>query len=90
MAQTVAQVLSAATDSVTLINNINDGSMDLALASMTQAKINEIVQRNVDHLTTILSYDSSLEGVPNIVDSSEDKSSYTTAITTGKAYIAAN
>ena len=90
MAQTVAQVLSAATDSVTLINNINDGSMDLALASMTQAKINEMVQRNVDHLTTILSYDSSLEGVPNIVDSSEDKSSYTGAITTGKAYIAAN
>ena len=90
MAQTVAQVLSAATDSVTLINNINDGSMDLALASMTQAKINEIVQRNVDHLTTILSYDSSLEGVPNIVDSSEDKSSYTTAITTGNTYISNN
>ena len=90
MAQTVAQVLSAATDSVTLINNINDGSMDLALASMTQEKINEIVQRNVDHLTTILSYDSSLEGVPNIVDSSEDKSSYTTAITTGNTYISNN
>ena len=90
MAQTVAQVLTAATDSVTLINNINDGSLDLVLASMTQAKINEMVQRNVDHLTTILSYDSSLEGVPNIVDSSEDKSSYTTAITTGNAYIAAN
>ena len=90
MAQTVAQVLSAATDSVTLINNINDGSMDLALAPMTQAKINEIVQRNVDHLTTILSYDSSLEGVPNIVDSSEDKSSYTTAITTGNTYISNN
>jgi hypothetical protein len=90
MAQTVAQVLSAATDSVTLINNINDGSMDLALASMTQAKINEMVQRNVDHLTTILSYDSSMEGVPNIVDSSEDKSSYTTAITTGNTYISNN
>jgi hypothetical protein len=90
MAQTVEQVLAAATDSVTLINNINDGSMDLALASMTQAKINEIVQRNVDHLSTILSYDSSMQGVPNIVDSSEDKSSYTTAITTGNAYIAAN
>jgi len=40
MAQTVAQVLAAATDSVTLINKINDGSMDLVLASMTQAKIN--------------------------------------------------
>jgi|TARA_R110002051_G_scaffold130856_1_gene204792 hypothetical protein len=90
MAQTVAQVLTAATDSVTLINNINDGSLDLVLASMTQAKINEMVQRNVDHLTTILSYDSSLEGVPNIVDSSEDKSSYTTAITTGNTYISNN
>jgi len=94
MAQTVEQVLAAATDSVTLINNINDGSMDLALASMTQAKINEIVQRNVDHLTTILSYnhnpDTTMKGVPNIVDSSVDKSSYTAAITTGNAYIAAN
>jgi len=90
MAQTVAQVLTAATDSVTLINNINDGSLDLVLASMTQAKINEMVQRNVDHLTTILSYDSSMEGVPNIVDSSEDKSSYTTAITTGNTYISNN
>jgi|TARA_X000001382_G_C3119845_1_gene162785 hypothetical protein len=90
MAQTVAQVLAAATDSVTLINKINDGSMDLVLASMTQAKINEMVQRNVDHLTTILSYDSSMEGVPNIVDSSEDKSSYTTAITTGNTYISNN
>ena len=90
MAQTVAQVLSAATDSVTLINNINDGSMDLVLASMTQAKINEMVQRNVDHLSTILSYDSSMQGVPNIADASDDKSSYTTAITTGNAYIAAN
>ena len=90
MSQTVAQVLSAATDSVTLINNINDGSLDLVLASMTQAKINEMVQRNVDHLTTILSYDSSMEGVPNIVDSSEDKSSYTTAITTGNTYISNN
>lgn len=90
MAQTVAQVLTAATDSVTLINKINDGSMDLVLASMTQAKINEIVQRNVDHLTTILSYDSSMEGVPNVVDSSENKSSYTTAITTGNTYISEN
>jgi hypothetical protein len=28
--------------------------------------------------------------VPNIVDSSEDKSSYTTAITTGNTYISNN
>ena len=89
MAQTVAQVLTAATDSVTLINEVNGGSY-VTYRSMTQAQINEMVQRNVDHLTTILAYDSSMEGVPNIADASDDKSSYTTAITTGNAYIAAN
>jgi len=88
MAQTVAQVLTAATDSVTLINGVNGGTH--YVAGLTQAKINEMVQQNVDHLTTILSYDSSMEGVPNIADASDDKSSYTTAITTGNAYIAAH
>ena len=88
MAQTVAEVLTAATDSVTLINAVNGGSHDVT--GMTQAEINEMVQRNVDHLEIILAYDSSMQKVPNIVDASEDKSSYTTAITTGKAYIAAN
>jgi len=88
MAQTVAQVLTAATDSVTLINAINGGTANVT--GLTQAKINERVQQNVDHLTTILSYDSAMEGVPNIADASDDKSSYTTAITTGNAYIAAN
>tara|TARA_R100001369_G_scaffold27101_1_gene48895 strand:+ start:384 stop:653 length:270 start_codon:yes stop_codon:yes gene_type:complete len=86
--QTVSEVLTAATDSVTLINAVNGGSYDVG--RMDQAEINEMVQRNVDHLSTILSYDSSMERVPNIVDSSEDKSSYTGAITTGNAYIAAN
>jgi len=88
MAQTVAQCLTAATDSVTLINEVNGGSYDVS--HMTQAEINLMVQRNVDHLSTILTYDSSMTGVPNIVDASDDKSSYTTAITTGNAYIAAN
>ena len=88
MAQTVAEVLTAATDSVTLINAVNGGSYNVA--GMTQAEINEMVQRNVDHLSTILAYDSSMEGVPNIADASDDKSSYTTAITTGTDYIAAN
>ena len=88
MAQTVAQVLTAATDSVTLINGVNGGTY--YVGSKTQAQINEMVQQNVDHLTTILSYDSSMEGVPNIADASDDKSSYTTAITTGTNYIAAN
>ena len=88
MAQTVAECLTAATDSVTLINGVNDSSYNVG--DMAQAEINDMVQRNVDHLETILAYDSSMNGVPNIVDSSEDKSSYTSAITTGKAYIAAN
>jgi len=88
MAQTVTQCLTAATDSVTLINGVNGSSYNVG--NMTQAEINDMVQRNVDHLETILAYDSSMNGVPNIVDSSEDKSSYTSAITTGKAYIAAN
>ena len=88
MAQTIAQVLTAATDSVTLINAINGGTENVT--GLTQAQINEMVQRNVDHLSTILSYDLSMQGVPNIADASDDKSSYTTAITTGTDYIAAN
>jgi hypothetical protein len=88
MTQTVSEVLTAATDSVTLINAVNGGSYDVG--RMTQEEINEMVQRNVEHITTILSYDSSMIGVPNIVDSSEDKSSYTTAVTTGNQYITDN
>ena len=88
MAQTVTQCLTLATDSVTLINEVNGGSYDVT--GMTQAEINETVQRNVDHLSTILTYDSTMVGVPNIVDSSKDKSSYTTAITTGNTYISNN
>ena len=88
MTQTVTECLTAATDSVTLINAVNGDTQEVG--RMTQEEINEMVQRNVDHLETILTYNSTMKGVPNIVDSSEDKSSYTGAITTGKAYIAAN
>ena len=52
---------------------------------MEQADINACVQRNVDHLEIILAYTD-----PDVVGSSDDKSSYTGAVTTGKAYIAAN
>ena len=83
MAQTVAQCLTAATDSVTLINAVNGSSY--AVGTMTQAEINEMVQRNVDHLGLILTYTD-----PDVAGASDDKSSYTTAITTGNAYIAAN
>ena len=90
MAQTVTEVLTAATDSVTLINAVNGGSY--YVTGMTQAEINDMVQRNVDHLETILAYApvDSDDNTPDVAGDSSDKSSYTGAITTGKAYIAAN
>ena len=94
MAQTVAEVLTAATDSVTLINDINTNGSDseYVLYGSTQEEINDMVQRNVDHLEIILAYQpvDSDDDTPDVAGSSEDKSSYTSAITTGKAYIAAN
>ena len=83
MAQTVAQVLTAATDSVTLINAVNGGTKDVT--GMTQAEINAMIQRNVDHLGIILAYTD-----PDVAGDSSNKSSYTGAITTGNAYIADN
>ena len=93
MAQTVAEVLTAAEDSVTVINDINTngkkstyvGGSSEADTDMSQADINACVQRNVDHLELILEYTE-----PDVKNSSDDKSSYTSAVTTGKAYIAAN
>ena len=81
--QTVEQVLTAATDSVTLINEVNAGTWNVG--SMTQEEINEMVQRNVDHLELILAYTE-----PDVVGDSSDKTPYTTAIATGKQYITDN
>ena len=83
MAQTVSEVLTAAMDSVTLINEVNAGTWDVE--GMEQSEINDMVQRNVDHLEIVLAYTD-----PDVAGSSEDKTPYTTAIATGKAYIAAN
>ena len=85
--QTVAEVLSAANDSVELINDINTNgsSSDYVPSDFSQDEINDMVQRNVDHLEIILAYTD-----PDVAGSSEDKSSYTSAITTGNAYISAN
>ena len=80
---TVSEVLTAATDSVSLINGVKAGSWNVT--GMTQAEINAMVQRNVNHLETILEYTD-----PDVKGSSDSKTSYTDAITTGKAYIAAN
>ena len=102
MAQTVAECLTAATDSVTVITDINtngnksgyaggttDADGNAVAGDWSQDDINEVVQRNVDHLEIILAYDGEND-TPDVAGSSDDKSSYTGAITTGKAYIAAN
>jgi hypothetical protein len=88
--QTVEQVLTAATDSVTLINAVNDGTHNVE--NMTQEEINDMVQRNVDHLELILAYEPADEDdeTPDVVGDSSDKSSYTDAIATGNTYITDN
>ena len=97
--QTVAEVLTAAADSVTVINDINtngnksgyaggttDPEGNAVAGDWSQDDINEVVQRNVDHLETILEYTD-----PNVKGSSSSKKNdCSTAITTGKAYIASN
>ena len=90
MAQTVSEVLTAAMDSVNLINGVNVGTWDVE--GMEQSDINDMVQRNVDHLELVLAYAPVDEDddTPDVAGSSDDKTSYTTAITTGNAYIAAN
>jgi len=87
---TVTEVLTAATDSVTLINDINGGTYNVE--GMTQEEINDMVQRNVDHLEIILAYEPADEddNTPDVVGDSSDKSSYTDAIATGKDYISNN
>ena len=102
MAQTVAECLTAATDSVTVINDINTngkkseyvgGSANADTTTMTQAEINEMVHRNVDHLETILAYEpvDSDDDTPDVVGSSSSKKTTCSGgVTTGKAYISAN
>ena len=89
-AETVEQVLTAATDSVNLINGVNAGTW--VVRGMTQEEINDMVQRNVDHLEIILAWQPSDENnlIPDVVGDSSDKTPYTTAIATGRAYIEEN
>ena len=96
MTQTVSECLTAATDSVTVINDINSkglSSTHIAASDpskgATQADANARVKANVDHLTLILAYNGTGD-TPNVKDASDDKSSYTTAITTGNTYISNN
>ena len=80
---TVEDVLTTAMDSVNLINGVNAGTW--GVVDMTQEEINEMVQRNVDHLELILAYTE-----PDVVGDSSDKTPYTTAIATGNQYITDN
>jgi hypothetical protein len=90
MAQTVSEVLTAATDSVTLINGVNGGTWNVE--GMEQSDINDMVQRNVDHIELVLAYApvDSDDDTPDVAGSSDDKTSYTTAVATGKKYITDN
>ena len=94
MAQTVTECLTSGTDSVTLINSINtDASAVLMCDGLTQAEINEMVQRNVDHLSAILLYapvDAS-DDTPDVAGAAgSKKTTHVAAVTTGTNYIAAN
>ena len=101
MAQTVTECLAAGTDSVTLINDINTngkksvyvGGSAEADTTMSQADINETVQRNVDHLSTILLYEpvDASDDTPDVKGAAgSKKTTHVAAVTTGNAYIAAN
>ena len=95
MAQTVSEVLTAATDSVTLINDVNtNGSdSDYVVEGATQTEINEVVQRNVDHLEVILAYApvDSDDDTPDVKGAADSKkTTHVAAIATGKTYITDN
>jgi len=101
MAQTVTECLATAADSVTLINDINTngkksthvGGSAEADTTMSQADINETVQRNVDHLSTILLYEpvDADDDTPNVKGAADSKkTTHVAAVTTGTDYIAAN
>ena len=91
MAQTVTECLTAGTDSVNLINGVKAGSWDVE--GMTQAEINEMVQRNVDHLEIILEYApvDSDDDTPDVKGAADSKkTTHVAAVTTGKTYITDN
>ena len=91
MAQTVTECLTAGTDSVNLIDGVKAGSWNVT--GMTQAEINEMVQRNVDHLSTILLYEpvDASDDTPDVKGAAgSKKTTHVAAVTTGTDYIAAN
>ena len=91
MEQTVTSILTAATDTVNIITEINALS-SIESTKITQAELNEIVGNHVNHLETVLAYTpiDEQDNTPDVAGSSVDKTSYTNAISVGKAYIASN
>ena len=82
---TVTEVLTAGTDSVNLIDGVKAGSWNVK--DMTQSEINEMVQRNVDHLEIILEYEpiDSVDSTPNVKGAADSKkTTHVAAIATGK------
>jgi hypothetical protein len=76
---------------VNLIDGVKAGTHEVT--GMTQAEINKVVQRNVDHLSTILLYApvDSDDDTPNVAGAaSSKKTTHVAAVTTGTDYIAAN
>ena len=91
MAQTVTECLAAGTDSVNLIDGVKAGSWNVE--GMTQAEINEMVQRNVDHLELILEYApvDAEDDTPDVKGAaSSKKTTHVAAVATGKTYITDN
>jgi len=91
---TVTECLAHGANSVSLINDINTNGSSSGYAALcaNQAAINELVQRNVDHLSTILLYEP-VDGddTPNVKGAADSKkTTHVAAITTGTDYIAAN
>jgi hypothetical protein len=88
---TVTEVLKAGTDSVNLIDGVKAGTWEVE--GMTQAEINEMVQRNVDHLEIILEYKpvDSDDETPDVKGAADSKkTTHVAAIATGKEYITNN
>ena len=91
MAQTVTECLAAGTDSVNLIDGVKAKSWDVE--GMTQSEINDMVQRNVDHLELILEYApvDSDDDTPDVKGAADSKkTTHVAAIATGKKYITDN
>jgi len=83
MTRDATRTLNNAMDSVNLINQINEGDFSYFLPGYTQEVINRRVTENVQHLEIILAYEE-------VVEDETDKTPYTTAIATGKAYLEEN